>query len=214
MSILDNPDDHLIEISDSQVKSEGSSLVKIISVVVAVAITAALLIGFLIWRKWHEEKVSSSVQPSQPQAVRPTLPPKVQVLMDEAVRKGSQAIISGTVHNISNETLSAVVVEVELTHRQDGSKEVRPLEVVPNEIGADQDGRYSLTLTGDYRSVKLLSVKSGPRAEEIGFKTAPGAKRPVERAPETTRTIIVNRPTPPKKGEEFINTPDNPARIP
>ncbi|MDT4955890.1 MAG: hypothetical protein QOJ02_4028, partial [Acidobacteriota bacterium] len=78
----------------------------------------------------------------------------------------------------------------------------------------DQDGRYSLTLTGDYRSIKLLHLKAGTRAEEIGFKTAPGAKRPQERAPETTRTIIINRPSTPKQGEEFINTPDNPARIP
>jgi hypothetical protein len=214
MSALNSIGDNLTEINGSHIKPEGSSLVKIISIIVAVGITAALLIGFLIWRKWHEEKVSSSGLQSQEQAIRLTIPAKVQVFMDEAVRKGSQAIISGTVHNISNESLSRLVVEVELTHRKDGNKEVRSLEVEPKELATDQDGRYSLTLTGDYRSVKLVGVKSGPQAEEIGYKTAPGAKRPAEGAPETTHTIIVNRPTTPKKGEEFINTPDNPSRIP
>jgi hypothetical protein len=130
------------------------------------------------------------------------------------VRKGSQAIVSGTIRNISNEKLTNLTVEVELTHRKDGSTEVRSLDLEPKDLGPTQEGRYSLTLTGDYRSIKLLRLKSGPQAEQIGFKTAPGAKRPLERAPETTRTIIIERPSAPKQGEEFINTPDNPSRIP
>lgn len=213
MAALNSISDNYTEADDSEIKRDGSSLVKIISIIVALAITAGLLVGYLIWRKLHEEKIAIEQQ-SQSKTVRPALPAKVQVLMDEAVRKGPQAIIGGTVHNTSNESLSNLTVEIELTHRKDGSTEVRSLEVEPRDLGADQDGRYSLTLTGDYRSLKILRIKSGPQAEEIGFKTAPGAKRPVERAPETTRTIIINRPNTPQKGEEFINTPDNPARVP
>ena len=189
-----------------------SSLVKIVSVITALAITATLLIGFLIWRKRHEERVGVEPQ-AQSNPVRPALPLKVQVYMDEPVRKGPQAMISGTVHNVSAEDLSNLSLVVELTRRKDATAEVRTLEVEPRGLAPNQKGRYLLTLTGDYRSIKLLNVKSGADGNEIGFKAAPGASRPVERAPET-KTIIVNRPSAPKQGEEFINTPDNPARIP
>jgi hypothetical protein len=205
--------DSLLETDDSQLRQDKSSAVRVVSIIIALAITAGLLAGYLIWRKWHEEKVSVDRQ-SATQPVRPALPQKAQVFMDESVRKGSQAIISGTVRNISNENLTNLTVEVELTHRKDGSTEVRSLDLEPKDLGPAQESRYSLTLTGDYRSIKLLRLKSGQQAEEIGFKTAPGAKRPLERAPETTRTIIIERPSTPKQGEEFINTPDNPSRIP
>lgn len=204
--------DDFTESYGSEVGQRRSSLVKIVSIVLAVAITATLLIGFLIWRKRHEERVG--VQPQvQSNPVRPALPLKVQVYMDEPVRKGAQAVISGTVQNISDEALSNLSLEVELTRRKDASTEVRSLNVEPGELAPNQKGRYTLTLTGDYRSIKLRNIKSGPASNEIGFKTAPGASRPVEHPPET-KTIIVNRPSAPKQGEEFINTPDNPAKIP
>jgi hypothetical protein len=122
-------------------------------------------------------------------------------------------MISGTVHNISGQSLSNLSIEVELTRRKDAGTEVRALDVEPKELAPEQKGHYTLALTGDYRSIKLLHIKTGPDSNEIGFKTAPGAARPVERAPEG-KTIIVDKPSAPKQGEEFINTPDNPARIP
>ena len=204
--------DDFTEPDDFGAKPGRSSVIKIVSILMALAVTATLLVGFLIWRKRHEERVGVEPQP-QAKTVRPALPTKVQVYMDEAVRKGQQAMISGTVHNISNETLSNIALEAELTRRKDASTEVRSIEVEPRELAPDQKGRYALTLTGDYSSIKILNVKSGPDATEIGFKKAPGIPRPVERPPEP-KTIIVNRPSAPKQGEEFINTPDNPARIP
>jgi hypothetical protein len=208
----DSTNDNFTETDDNGTKRGRSSLIKIVSILMALAITATLLIGFLIWRKRHEERVGVEAQP-QTKSVRPALPTKVQVYMDEAVRKGQQALVSGTVHNISNEPLSNIALEVELTRRKDASTEVRSIEVEPRELAPDQKGRYALTLTGDYSSIKILSIKSGNGATEIGFKKSPGIPRPVERPPEG-KTIIVNRPSAPKPGEEFINTPDNPARIP
>jgi hypothetical protein len=210
----DGVGDNFTEADGSEGKRSRSSLIKIISVVLALAISAALLIGFMVWRKRHEELVGISPQAQASKQARPALPAKVQVYMDEAVRKGPQAIIGGTVHNISGENLSNLSLELELTHRKDTGTEVRVLNVEPRDLAPDQKGRYSLTVTGDYSSVKLLHIKSGANSDEIGFKKAPGAPRPVERAPETTRTIIVNRPSAPKQGEEFINTPDNPSKIP
>jgi hypothetical protein len=208
----DGISDNFTESDDAEAKRGRSSLVKIISILTALAITAALLIGFLVWRKRHEERVAVEPQ-AKSNPARPALPLKVQVYLDDPVRKGPQATISGTIHNISGEALSNLSVEVELTRRKDASAEVRSLDVQPKELAANQKGRYSLTLTGDYRSVKLLHIKSGAESSEIGFKTAPGEARPVERTPEG-KTIIVDRPSSPRQGEEFINTPDNPAKIP
>jgi hypothetical protein len=208
-----NVGDNFTDADDNGAKRARSSLIKIVSIVLALAITATLLIGFLVWRKRHEERVGVEAQP-QTKTGRVALPTKVQVYMDEAVRKGQQALVSGTVHNISGETLSQITLEVELTRRKDASTEVRSMELEPSELAPGQKGRYLLTLTGDYNSIKLLNVKSGPAATEIGFKKAPGVPRPLE-GPHEPKTIIVNRPSsPPKQGEEFINTPDNPARIP
>ena len=204
--------DNFTETDDSVAMRGRSSLIKIVSILLAVAITASLLIGFLIWRKRHEERVGVGPQP-QAKAIKPAPPLKVQVYMDEAVRKGTQALISGTIHNISNEPLSNISLEVELTRRKDASTEVRSMDVDPKELAPNQKGKYSLTLTGDYSSIKILTIKSGANSTEIGFKKAPGVPRPVE-TPHEPKTIIVNRPSAPKQGEEFINTPDDPARIP
>jgi len=204
--------DNFAEADDSDIKRDRSPVIKIVSILLAVAVTATLLIGFLIWRKRHEESVSRQAPP-QPKQAKAALPTKVQIYIDEAVRKGPQALIGGTVHNVSGENLTNLSVEIELSHRKDAGTEVRVLDVEPKELAPDQKGRYSLTITGDYRSFKLLRIKSGPDSEEIGFKPAQGKERPRESPPET-RTIIVNRPAPSKQGEEFINTPDNPAKVP
>src|SRR5215213_2778526 len=208
----DSTGDNFAEADGSDIKRDRSPVIKVVSILLAVAVTATLLIGFLVWRKRHEESVGIQA-PAQPRQAKAALPAKVQIYIDEAVRKGPQALIGGTVHNISGENLTNLSVEIELSHRKDAGTEVRSLNVEPKELAPDQKGRYSLTVTGDYRSFKLLRIKSGPDSEEIGFKPAQGTQRPTERPPET-RTIIVNRPAPPKQGEEFINTPDNPSKIP
>ncbi|HKQ99365.1 MAG TPA: hypothetical protein VJT09_01755 [Pyrinomonadaceae bacterium] len=205
--------DNFTETDGPEGRRGRSSLIKIVSIVLALAITATMLIGFLVWRKRHEELVGVAPE-AKTKTAHTVLPAKVQIFMDEAVRKGSEALIGGTVQNISGENLSNLTVEIELAHRKDAGTEVRVLNVEPGDLAPDQKGRYSLTLTGNYRSWKLLRIKSGASSNEIGFKTAPGAPRPVERAPETTRTIVVGRPSSPKTGEEFINTPDNPSKIP
>jgi hypothetical protein len=206
----DDTTDGFTDTDGSEIKRGRAPVIKIVSILLAIAVTASLLVGFLLWRKRHEESVGIQPQPQAKQA-KPALPAKVQIYMDEAVRKGSEAIIGGTVHNISGENLTNLSVEIELSHRKDAGTEVRALDVEPKELAPDQKGRYTLALTGDYHSFKLLRIKAD--ADEIGFKAAPGAQRPPERAPEH-RTITAERPSPPKKGEEFINTPDNPSKVP
>lgn len=203
--------DHLLEPTTETIERGRSPFFKIVSVLVALAITGGLLTGYMLWRRSHEEKTASA-QPAQTNATRPALPTKVQVIMDEPVRKGQEAVITGVVHNISNENLSNLTLEAELTHRKDGSKETLSFQPDPKDLSPNGDGKYSLSLTGDYSLIAVTHVRAGANPVEVGFEKADGAKRPPQRAPEI-RTVIINRP-PPKKGEEFINTPDNPAKVP
>ncbi|HEX8890749.1 MAG TPA: FxLYD domain-containing protein [Pyrinomonadaceae bacterium] len=212
MPSLNDTDSHPFEVIETAIKRDQSPIVKIVSIILALAVTAGLSIGYLIWRKNQAEKVAVEQQ-SQTKTSRPALPVKAQVFMDDAIRKDSKVTISGTVQNVSNEKLSNVVVDLELMHRKDSGTDVQSLKVDPGDLAPTESGKYSLTLTGDYRSIKLLRIKAGAQAEEVGFKTAQGAKRPAEHPPET-KTIIVDKPSAPKKGEEFINTPDNPSKIP
>jgi flagellar basal body-associated protein FliL len=205
--------DQFSESSGTEMERGGSSIVRIVSILVALVLTAALLVGYLIWRKSHAEKIAAEQSSQKKTVAQPALPAKVQIFMDDAVRKGAQAVITGTVHNISNENLSNLTLEAELTHRKDGSKEAISFVIDPKDLAPNQDGKYSLALTGDYSSISIIHVKAGAQSEEVGFKTAPGAKRPPER-PIEIRTVIINRPPQSKHGEEFINTPDNPAKVP
>lgn len=134
-------------------------------------------------------------------------PPAVNVLINEPLLKGSQAVIGGTIQNISNEALTDLIVEVELVGRDDGGKTLKELPVTPASIPAGEDGSYSLTISNrDWSASKIVRIRSRAQAEELAFTTQPGAKRPPERTPEG-KTIIVQRPKP--KGEEFINSPDD-----
>lgn len=204
-----------------------SPIVKIVSIALALCISAGLLVGFLIWRGWHESKVPGGKDAlraidavkipgvngrTESPAIHPALPVKVEILLDEPVRKGTDAVIGGTIRNISNERLSGLAVEFQLFHRVGPESDVRVFELDPRDLEPGQAGRYSATLSGDYRSLKLLRIMSAAGGEAIGFNTAPGARRPV--AQPETKTVVVGRPAAPRKGDDFINTPDNPAKIP
>jgi hypothetical protein len=59
----------------------------------------------------------------------------------------------------------------------------------------------------------VLRIKSTQTAGDVPFRKLQGAERPNERL--TSKEIIVVAPTPKRgKGEEFINTPENPVKIP
>lgn len=212
MATLQSINDQSSEPINIEIERRGSSVFKIVSIIVALALTGALLAGFLIWRRWHEEKTAPAQAAQTKVPDKPVLSARVQIFMDEPVRKGSQAIITGKVNNISNDNLSNLTLVAELTHRKDGGKEEIAFTTNPKELGPNQDGSYALTLTGDYSAFTITHVKAGSNLEEVGFKTAPGAKRP-QQQPNGVNNVIANRP-PPKKGDDFINTPDNPAKVP
>ena len=63
----------------------------------------------------------------------------------------------------------------------------------------------------DYISATFFRVTSGDNHADIGFRALPGEARPPLDAP-ASKSVIVKRPTP--RGEEFINTPNTPGRVP
>ncbi|MDQ3803531.1 MAG: hypothetical protein M3416_06835 [Acidobacteriota bacterium] len=127
------------------------------------------------------------------------------------------AILGGTVQNVGGGRLENLTVELELRRRGDGGTELRAVPVEPAVLAPGEKGRYSLkVLSGEWSGSRLLRLRSGARAEDVAFKTSPGARRPPERIPDS-RTITVtkdSRPRPRSGGEEFINTPDTPVSVP
>lgn len=133
--------------------------------------------------------------------------PSLRVIEDEATLRGSQSVIGGTVQNVSGQRLEEVVVELELSRRDDDTTQVRAVQVTPASLSPGEEGRYSLTISNrEWGGSKLLRVRSSSRTEELAFVTQPGAKRPPERTPDG-KIIIVRKPR--TKGDDFLNTPDD-----
>ncbi|HEV2914008.1 MAG TPA: hypothetical protein VGX92_12070 [Pyrinomonadaceae bacterium] len=198
-----------------EAEAKRSPITLVIALCCALAVTGALFAGYYFLRRRHAESQRAMQQTQAGATSRPTGPPLIQVYEDDAMLKGAQATVGGTVVNISSENLTDILVDVELRRRKDAGVETRSLPLVPKDLAPNQQGRYTLTLLSrDYRHARLLRIKSKEHADEIIFKSAPGAQRPPEPPPQSNKTVIVPRPSPRKGKEEFINTPDNPARVP
>jgi hypothetical protein len=196
-------------------EEKRSPLTLIAALACALAVTGALLGGYLYLRHRHAAREHAARQAEAPPATKHVGPPLLHVYEDDAMIKGGQALIGGTVINVSPDTLSDITIELELRRRTGGAAETRSITLTPKDLAPDQRGRYELSvLSRDYSFARLVRIHSKARTTDIPFKSAPGAQRPPERTPQTSRTIIVPRPAPRKGEEEFINSPDNPSRVP
>jgi hypothetical protein len=186
--------------------SESSSL-KFLAAISALVITALVFVGYAYLKKRHAQSAASN----QPAAVaEPRLPLQAAIEVDEALLQGSNTVLGGSVKNISSGRLNGVSVELELKRRKDGTAERMAVPLNPADLDPSQEGRYSLQLKAqDYVAAKVVGLHSASAA--LGYTLAPGAKRPPERL--ETKTITVGKPQP-GKGSEFLNSPDNPARVP
>ena len=194
--------------------SERRSLfTRSVAILCALGVTAAIMTGYAFLR-WRHAKQLRDEEASLSQLQKPSPPPQVQVFVDDAMIKGSQAVIGGTILNISPSKLTNLTVEIELKRRTDGGSEKRVVDVIPHELEPQQQGHYTLNVSShEYRESRVDRIRSGPVVADVPFKIVPGAQRPNERLPEN-KTVIV-KPSPKRnKGEEFINTPDNPVSIP
>jgi hypothetical protein len=194
------------------IEQKSSLAPKLLAAVAALVITALVLVGYTLLRKRHAQDSGSLALSSEPGAAEPRQPPKALVLIDDPMLQGNKTTIAGTVKNTSKEKLEGLSVELELKRRQGGALETQLVALQPVDLGPEQEGRYSLELKAqDYGSARLIGLKAGANRAALPFTTAPGQKRPPERL--EPKTVIVNKPSSGKRGE-FLNTPDNPVRVP
>jgi hypothetical protein len=163
----------------------------------------------MLLRRKHAQNTAQLASANSP-VVEPHQPPKALVMVDEALLKGGNTILGGTVKNTSVEKLDGLGVELELKRRNDGSTETQLVALQPMQLEPQQEGRYSVQLRAqDYSYARLVGLKSGSNI--VPYSTAPGQKRPLERL--DTKTITIGKPSSGKPGE-FLNSPDNPTRVP
>jgi hypothetical protein len=180
----------------------------LVGVLCALIFTGTVLGGYLYLRKRHERQLAAAA--AELDIKKKT--PQVEVFVDDATVNGKTSLLGGTIHNISGEPLHNLAIELQLRRRAGGGIETRAVTPETSELAPDGRTRYSLEVpVQDYVSVTFLGVVGGEARAKIPFKALPGAPRPPMDAP-ASKTIIVNRPVP--KGEEFINSPNNPGRVP
>ncbi len=192
------------------VEQKGSLGPKVLAALCALVITALVLVGYAYLRKRHAQSTSFG-RPGQTQAMEAKGPPKAMILVDDALLKGGNTIIGGTVKNISGERLGEVAVELELKRRKDGVAERRLVALEPSQLEPQQEGTYSLTLrANEYGSARLVALKAGTNSASLPYTVGQGQKRPPERI--ESKTITVDKRS--SKRAEFFNSPASPARVP
>jgi hypothetical protein len=206
-STNDENNSEVIHTLESEIERPVSR--RAIAFVCALLLTSGVIAGY-IYLRWRYEKQRQAQNPAPVQNAAPAPIPQAMIYLDDAMIKGGQAVIGGTVNNISQETLKSLSVELELTKREGGVVEKKVLPLEPRDLAPGQSGRYTITISRDYRGARLSKLLS-EESNEIPFRTAQGAKRPPEK-PSPTKTIVV-KPKSSKAGEDFINTPDTPIII-
>lgn len=193
------------------VEPKSSLTLKVIAAIAALAVTVLLFVGYAYLRQRHAEDAGSTSTGQAPGA-EPRKEPKALIRVDEALLSGGKTTLGGAVKNISNEKLTGVSVELELKRRKDGLAEKKLVMLEPAELEPDQEGRYSLQLQArDYSSARLMALRAGSDSAAVPYTTGQGQKRPPERL--ESKTVTVDKRASSKRGE-FLNTPDNPARVP
>jgi hypothetical protein len=180
----------------------------LVGLLCAVVVTGLVLGGYLFLRKRHERQIAAA----EAQEVRKNSP-KVEVLVDDAVVKGKTTTLSGTVHNISPETLQNIAVELALRRRVGSGIETRVVATDVAVLPPDGRARYSLEVaTQDYSTSTFTRVLGGNDRASVAFKAMPGNTAPPMESPGS-KTVVVGKPSSGKR-DEFINTPNNPGRVP
>lgn len=189
---------------------KSSSLIKLGAVACALLLTVSLLFGYLFLRQRHNRRIEAEKQAQL--AAQQVSPPIAHIKENEARLRGSEAILSGTISNISNEKIENLSLEFELKRRGRGGMELRTIAVTPPNLNPGEEGHYSFAIASkDWSSARIVHLRDASGRSDIAFKTSLGEKRPAERTPQNPKVVVVPRPKP--KGEGFINTPDNPIRI-
>jgi hypothetical protein len=182
----------------------------IVGILCALILTGSVLGGYIYLLKRHERQVAAT-EAAAADANRKA-PPKVEVLVDDAVTNGGKSVLAGTVHNISNEPLHDIAVELQLRKRTGSTVETRVITPDSTELPPDGRVRYQVEVpVREYVSATFLRVVGGSDRATVASKAMPGAPRPAMESP-APKTIIVGRPAP--KDGEFLNSEKNPQKVP
>jgi hypothetical protein len=181
----------------------------ILGIVCAVGITAILLAGYTYFRQRHAVQVITANTPPPVVETGPKGPPVAHIWIDEPTLDKGVTIIGGVVKNISSQELSGISIAMELKRRKDKSIEQTVVPLAPARLAPEEQGSYSLKLPAkDYDSIKFVGIKADPQSALIAYTTSPGKKRPLERL----QPQVVSKGR--AKEGDFINTPDNPSKVP
>jgi hypothetical protein len=195
---------------DAIARERDSNKLKLLAVVCAVALTAILLVGYGLIRKYHAQKVLAENTPPPVADTGPKGPALAHVVLDEPSIAKGMTTIGGVVKNISKQDLTGLSVVIELRRRKDGGLEESILPVTPSQLQPEQEGSYSVMVPAqNFASIRLSGLKADPQSTLIAYSSAQGKKRTPERL--DPKTVVVKRNG---KPGEFINSPDNPGRIP
>src|SRR4030095_9411451 len=191
-------------------REKESSRRKLLAVVCAVGLSAILLVGYAYMRNRHSKQVAANSAVPPVDNGLPKGPPVVHVLLDEPLLDKGNTIFGGTVKNISDRELTGLSVSLDLIKRKDGAVEQRSVAVEPSRLQPQQEASYTVKLSAQqYGTIRFVGLKADPQATLIAYSSAPGKKRPPERL--EPRVIVVKKGVRPG---EFINSPDNPVRVP
>ena len=205
MDILNDLETNPIPIDEEEKRHTQRFLIGLLC---AVLLTGLVFGGYIYLRKRHERQVAAAAELEVKKRA-----PKVEVFVDDAVVNGKVTTLSGTVHNISTENLTNIGVELQLRRRVGAGVDLRAIAPESTDLAPDAKARYSFQVpTQDYISATFLRVTGGGDRAAIPFKAVPGNPRPPMEAPGS-KTIVVEKPRT-SRGDEFINTPNNPARVP
>jgi hypothetical protein len=183
---------------------------RLFGVVCAVAVTALLLVGYAFARRFHGQQILANQTPPPITDNGPKGPPVAHILVDQPSLEKGTTTIGGIVKNTSASELNGLTIALQLHRRKDGIAEDKLVPVEPGKLQPQEEGSYTLRLSAsDYGSITLVGLRADPDSKLVAFTTAPGKQRTPERL--EPRTIIVKRPGRPG---EFINTPDNPTKVP
>jgi len=205
MNILNQLETEPIPIDEEEKRRTKRLLIGILC---AVLLTGAVLSGYMGLRRRHERQVAAAAEAEIKRQA-----PRVEVFVDDALVNGKTTTLGGTVHNISTENLQNIAVELQLRRRVGAGLDTKVVELETPDLAPDARAHYSIQVaTEDYISATFSHVVSGADRAAVPFKALPGNPRPPLDAPGS-KTIIVDKRNP-GKGDEFINTPNNPGRVP
>ena len=204
LSQLHQPDSEVIPLEEEESRHTRRLA---IGVLCALILTGSVFGGYLFLRKRHERQVAAATALEATKKASP----KAEVAVDDATIDGKKSVLSGEIHNISGETLHNVAVELQLRKRTGAGMEMRVVMPETTDLPPDGRTRYRLEVAvQDYSSATFSKVLAGDTRTALVFKAFPGAARPAIESP-APKTVVVARPAP--KGEEFLNTENNPGRI-